>query len=818
MTNGFWTLNEHGYFDAPGLSALVFHNAYPEGKQGGVELIQHGERIATCGDLRLSKAPGQWDVLPEMLGRDVAESDPGSEALASVTITGQLPGQKASYTLVVEPDGRSLRVSVDLDEPLPEPVAERLGFNLEIYPGSYCGKSFVMGDLASAEPVRRLFPQQANGPRLAGTDEGVEPAPLAEGSRFVAAPEDPMRRFEIASETGSLVLYDGRAMAQNGWFVLRELVAPGATTDAIVWIITPNADLSWRREPVIAVSQVGYHPEQVKQAIFELDARTETLENVVLERLESSGTIEVLSGVPERWGRFLRYDYAVFDFTAVHEPGLYRVRYGKQVTSPFEIHPQVYHHDVWQPTLATFLPVQMCHVTVKDRYQTWHGACHLDDALQAPAPHSHFDGYQQSASTDTAYEPYVHIPHLDRGGWHDAGDYDLAAGSQARTTHTLALIRDLFAVDLDQTTVDQEAGVVLLHTPDGVPDIVEQVAHGVENLLGGYQAAGHSFQGIIANSIEQYVHLGDASTMTDNCIYDPELALEESEVTPEGCFSGEMDDRWAFTNRDTALEYLVAGALAASSRVLKDHLPALAETCLRTAVGIWDYEHSHEPVSQPGAYVPRGVEAQEVLAAAELLLTTGEARYGERLLALRPTIESQILRLGGPVARTLPVLNDKTFAAGFREAVAAAIVEFEGELRTNPFGIHFHPHIWGIGWQLLGYAVQLYQLWLAFPELIDREMVLRVVNFNLGCHPASSTSLVSGVGANSATVAYGINREDWSYVPGGVISGPALIRPDFPELKEPWPYLWQQTEYVIGGAANYIFCILAADRMLNPQD
>jgi len=111
--------------------------------------------------------------------------------------------------------------------------------------------------------------------------------------------------------------------------------------------------------------------------------------------------------------------------------------------------------------------------------------------------------------------------------------------------------------------------------------------------------------------------------------------------------------------------------------------------------------------------------------------------------------------------------------------------------------------------------VRLYEFWLAFPDLVDREILLRVLNYNHGCHPASNTSLVSGVGAKSITVAYGVNRVDWSNTPGGVISGPALIRPDFMELKEPWPYFWQQTEYVIGGAADYLFCVLAADRMLN---
>ena len=74
---------------------------------------------------------------------------------------------------------------------------------------------------------------------------------------------------------------------------------------------------------------------------------------------------------------------------------------------------------------------------------------------------------------------------------------------------------------------------------------------------------------------------------------------------------------------------------------------------------------------------------------------------------------------------------------------------------------------------------------------------------------------MSGVGAHSLTTAYGFNRADWSYIPGGSASGTALIRPDFPELKT-WPYFWQQTEYVLGhGTMDYLLLVLAADRELN---
>ena len=104
----------------------------------------------------------------------------------------------------------------------------------------------------------------------------------------------------------------------------------------------------------------------------------------------------------------------------------------------------------------------------------------------------------------------------------------------------------------------------------------------------------------------------------------------------------------------------------------------------------------------------------------------------------------------------------------------------------------------------------------SFPDLIPQEYMMNALNFVLGCHPGENTaSFASGVGSRSMTTAYGYNRSDWSYIPGGVTSGTALIRPDFPELKD-FPYLWQQGEYVLGGgSSNYMFLVLAADKVLN---
>jgi hypothetical protein len=90
------------------------------------------------------------------------------------------------------------------------------------------------------------------------------------------------------------------------------------------------------------------------------------------------------------------------------------------------------------------------------------------------------------------------------------------------------------------------------------------------------------------------------------------------------------------------------------------------------------------------------------------------------------------------------------------------------------------------------------------------------MQFVLGCHPGSNTSSFdSGVGVKSLIPGYGVNRADLSYIPGGVAAGTAIIRPDFPELKENWSFLWQQTEYVMGGGeTNFMFLVLATNQLL----
>ena len=74
---------------------------------------------------------------------------------------------------------------------------------------------------------------------------------------------------------------------------------------------------------------------------------------------------------------------------------------------------------------------------------------------------------------------------------------------------------------------------------------------------------------------------------------------------------------------------------------------------------------------------------------------------------------------------------------------------------------------------------------------------------------------VSGVGIYSKRVAYGNNRADYSFIAGGIVPGILIIRPDFPENKEDWPFLWGENEYVISTGAGHIFLVNAVNELLS---
>ena len=797
-----WHLNDAGYYERPGLNVMVFDDFYPEGHQGGVTIIQCGRRVAANGDVRLEPGPGQWSPIPRIGKKEV------DAKAATITVTLWYPDSSRNrkgfnpilypdlafqYTVRTEVEGEGIGVIVDLQQPLPEAWAGKVGFNLELFPGEYFGEHYFMDGRPG------LFPRQANGPMIADSGEGggVQIMPMASGRRLVVAPGNEEKEMTIESKAADIQLLDGRGLYNNGWFVLRSTIRAGAVKGAVRWSIIPRVKPAWRSAPVVQVSQVGYHPKQKKIAVIELDKLTSAFEPVELVRIDAdSETVVKRDPDPACWGTFLRFKYLHFDFSDIVREGVYRVQYGTSRSAEFEISGDVFSRHVWQPTLEYFLPVQMCHMRINDRYKVWHGLCHMDDAAMAPLNHDHFDGYMQGSSTLTTYRPGEHIPGVNIGGWHDAGDYDIRLESQAATVYRLSQAYELFGNDYDATSINQETRVVEMHVPDGKPDILQQVEHGLLSIVGGYESLGRLYRGMICPTLRQYVHLGDAATMTDNIVY------SESGKDPVLLRPLPNDDRLLFTEEDPRKDLYVAQTLAAAARVMSKFNPALAGKCLTISGELY---HRN----------PSGPAMARLNAAAELYLTTSKNEYENVILENGDLISGNIGAFSEIIGRVVRKMDRPAFTGRIRDAVRAYAANVRAEQR-NPYGVPYNPTIWGAGWDIQSFGVKELFLSLDFPDLVTPELAFNALNFVLGCHPGGNTaSFASGVGAKSLTVAYGANRDEWSYIPGGVASGTALIRPDLPELKT-WPYFWQQTEYVMGeGATDFMLLAMAADHILN---
>lgn len=795
-------IDSAGYFEKRGLNIFVFNDRYGlfgDEKASGIEIIHHGVRTATNGDVRLSATPMQWDSIPQILRKTVDKATNSIETFLSY------PSYHFDYSIKVEAKDSGVLISVHLDKPLPAELVGHAGLNLEFLPAAYFHKTYLM-DQASG-----IFPLYPSGEMRRDSDlHRFEPLALASGRSITLAPEDPLQRVSIRSLKGGIALYDGRNQAQNGWFVIRSLLPAGETGEVVEWFLDAHTLPGWTRKPMIAYSQVGYHPAQEKTAVIELDRNDRPLAGATLLKiLANGGVVKAFEGPVTRWGNYLRYTYFIFDFSAVRQDGLYVIEYGGQRTSPFRIARDVY-EKAWFPTLDDYFPVAMDHVYVKEAYRVWHGASHLDDALQAPPDHVHFDLYAQGPSTDDPFHAFEHIPGLNVGGWFDAGDFDIRTQTQYAVILSMVDSWERFGLTRDETSVDEKARFVQLHTPDGVPDILQQIEHGILQLMAQQQSVGHAINGIVEAHLSQYTHLGDASTKTDNLIYDPKLAPSAS----DGFHSGKFDDRWAFTSRSSALDYGSAAAFAAASRALRHYNDTLADQCLAAARRIWTEEHSHAPYTfRHGNTTGGPLDEEELKAAVELLVTTRDSVYKDRIYGLLPDIEKKFGRVAVWAVKALPYM-DRRYQDTLESLTRRYKEQTPGIGGSNPFGVPITTGGWAGDGAVIGYAITNYYLHEAFPDIIDKESVFSGLNYIFGCHPGSAISFASAVGVHSKEVAYGNNRADFTFIAGGVVPGELILHPDLPENKEDWPFLWGENEYVIDVGASYIFLVNAVDKLL----
>ena len=841
------TMNDLGYFEARGTNVLVYNNLYNGGfydeKFAGLEIIQRGERLATGGGIRLMNTPEQWDIFGTVSDRIVDRE--GNFVQVTLTHTDY---DFAAKLRVTPKDGGCL-VQVILDKPVPENLVGKAGLNLEFFPASYFGKNYLVDGLARilpkypmhdtevhpvSEKITQYFGESTFDDR--GRGDFLVAKPMSVGHQIVLAPEDEALRVGVKSET-EIGIYDGRHLAQNGMFVLRSLLPGGKTGKVVEWFLEPSVSNSWVRPANIGFSQVGYSPAQKKVAVAELDRNDVPAPEARILRVNPDGTKTTAMTVPAKvWGVYRhRYNYVQIDFSDVREPGLYSIEYQGVETNAFPIDKDIY-SDKWHPTMDVSLVVNMDHMEVNEAYRIWHGRANMDDALQAPANVRLHDGYFQGDETNDKYKPLEHIPGLAVGGWYDAGDFDIQANSVLNTTQDLAYIWREFQPMRDQTLIDQKTQYADIHVPDGVPDNVELIMHGTLNINAQVENIGFVAQVIGQPDMHHYHHLGDAMTLTDGKIYDP--TLKPYEV--RGDRSGTPDDRFVFTSRFSAagvMQDIVS--LAAAYPALKDYYPEEAERSLKNAKMLWEkHFDAADPAKNPvqGRWGGFGGDPR-LNAAIELWIATGDKKYKdfivpivEKQLDAKPTgprdtgnVQNGMFSTqytGGPnltAALKIYPYMDKKFQAKVRALVPAYVEVITRGGQDNPYGVSIGGASWAGNASIINGAYNCYRIWKYFPDLIDPEYVLAGLNFLFGCHPYSNVSFVTSVGVNTKKVAYSNNRADYSVIPGGIVPG-LLVKEDFFENKDDYPFHWGENECCINTAPQYILLCLAADEVVKAMN
>jgi len=165
--NGFaqkdqFRLNDQEYFENSGVNVMAFSDFYPDGHQGGVTIIMHGIRIAANGDLRLDEAPGQWQPIPKQRKRVTDKAD--KLITTYLTYPDSANNRKGfnpiiypelyfNYTVKTRAEGGSVIVTVDLDRPLPDEFIDKVGFNMELFPGALFGKTCAPETETLKEPL-----------------------------------------------------------------------------------------------------------------------------------------------------------------------------------------------------------------------------------------------------------------------------------------------------------------------------------------------------------------------------------------------------------------------------------------------------------------------------------------------------------------------------------------------------------------------------------------------------------------------------------------------------------------------------------------
>lgn len=413
-----------------------------------------------------------------------------------------------------------------------------------------------------------------------------------------------------------------------------------------------NICIKAEEEMAIYCNQVGYLPHGRKTAAMTAGERFSVVQaDGAPERIVYEGTA-VDKGVDKASGDHVY----VADFSNVSGDGIYYVQNDRgEKSHRFRIGQDVYRSLLRD--LVKALYYQRCGCALEEPYagEYTHPCCHMEDAV---------------LWTDHNIAKEV------RGGWHDAGDYGRYISPAAVAVGHLLYAYQLFPESFKETLNIPESG-------NGVPDILNECRYELEWMLKMQDEEGGAYHKLTS---QRHVDF----------------------IMPQ-----EDKDRFYLFPVSSMATADYAASMALASRVYRAYDESFADRLCDAAVRAWEWLEKHP--EYVGFKNPEGCNTGEydddcdlderLWAAAEMLITTGDKKYREKLVAL---LEENLTKtdfgwtdVSGFAA--LAILTDESHRAdkgsveNLRRAVLAEADRLVTVAEQSGYGVAMEPedYVWG---------------------------------------------------------------------------------------------------------------------------
>lgn len=463
----------------------------------------------------------------------------------------------------------------------------------------------------------------------------------------------------------------------------------------------------------IRVNQVGYYPDNTKQAVIFAEKPLKTKEFSLFDK--NTGK-EVFTGTFSEnlgaWGNFGFHYHA--DFTNFSAAGVYVLQAGGKRSPEFSIANNIY--NTLPDSLLEFYKMQRCGPT----NPKYHKVCHIYDSPQVV-------GDTKAGGIDVT------------GGWHDAGDYIKFLNTSAYTTYMLLLSYQLNkpAAEFDRDN-------------NGAPDILEEAKVGLDWLL----RCNYSGTKLVTQ-------------VQDNRDHEQGFRMPENDSL--------KFDRPAYVGAGKSIVGLYSAALALGAQVWRErfHDEAVANKMLQIAEKIYGIRNSvpNVDVTNSGMYSDKNYLGKLALGAIELYNATGKGLYLQEAKDYSQKAKSDYWWSWGDM-NSLAHFRIAKYAPGNLEFITNNLVHFNTYRNKSIYG-EGAAYTWGTTNTLMGCALQavFYKILTGRQEYDS--LITSQVDYVFGKNPWG-VSFFYNFGTESvrhlhSQVAY----FNGGYIPGGISAGPA---------------------------------------------